>query len=734
MTQDREPIDEESTEQLIGKLREAFKDEAQELLAELEAALLELEEVPGDEEHIGRVFRVMHTIKGSGGACEFTEVSAFTHEIESFFDLVRKGKIAVTKEIIDLTLRARDRIKEMFDAYYCGRPIFPGMTADILSQFKRLIPAGLGAPRGAGLAGIAKQQADSAAPLSPPGKQVTYRIQFRPAPDVLAAGTNPLDLLRELSDLGYCKAVAHTDAIPYLEDFDPDLCYTSWDIILTTAQGINAIQDIFIFVKDSSEIRITIVDEDGSADYDEAAYKKLGEILLERGDIGHADLQQALKSKKRVGEVLVETGVVTNEKVEAALAEQEHVRELRERRQTSETASSIRVSTDKLDGLVDLVGELVTVQARLSQTAASGNDPVLLSIAEEVERLTADMRDRTMSIRMLPIGTTFSRFRRLVRDLGQELGKEVELVTEGAETELDKTVIEKLGDPLVHLIRNSIDHGIEAPEVRTAARKPKAGTISLSAVHSGAHVLIEIRDDGAGLDRDAIRAKAVERGMIRDDAELTDKEVLGLVLLPGFSTAKTVSSVSGRGVGLDVVKRAIDALRGTIEISSDKGKGTVITLRLPLTLAIIDGFLTKIGEENFIFPLSLVDECVELTGDASATGNNKHMINVRGHIVPYVRLREQFSIIGAGPAIEQIVIVRVEQKRVGFVVDHIVGGHQTVIKNLGTFYREVNGLSGATILGDGTVALVLDVPKLVQIAEVDEDSLTSAGGLRVFDT
>ncbi len=612
MSDDREPIDEESTEQIVAKLRESFREEAQELLAELEASLLELEDVPGDEEHIGRVFRVMHTIKGSGGACEFTEVSAFTHEIESFFDLVRKGKIDVTKEIIDLTLRARDQIKEMFDAYYCGGSIAPGMTADILSQFKRLIPAGLAASRGTAPACTPKQQAEGAAPV--PGNQVTYRIQFRPSPGILAEGTNPLDLLKELIGLGDGRVVARTDAIPYFEDFNPDLCYTFWDVILTTSQGINAIEDVFIFVKDRSEITITIIDEEGCLAYDEAAYKTLGEILLERGDISSEDLHLALKSKKRVGEVLVETGLVSGDTVESALAEQEHVREMRERRQTAEIASSIRVSTDKLDGLVDLVGELVTVQARLSQTAATRNDPALLSIAEEVERLTADLRDRTMSIRMLPIGTTFSRFRRLVRDLGKELGKEVELVTEGAETELDKTVIEKLGDPLVHLIRNSIDHGIESPEVRKAARKPAVGTISLSAVHSGAHVLIEIRDDGAGLDRDAVRAKAVERGMIRDDADLTDKEVLGLVLLPGFSTAKTVTSVSGRGVGLDVVKRAIDALRGTIEINSDKGTGTVITLRLPLTLAIIDGFLTKIGDEHFIFPLSLVDECVELIG------------------------------------------------------------------------------------------------------------------------
>jgi len=732
MIEDQEPQDEESTEQIVAKLREAFKEEAQDLLAELEAALLELEEAPGDAEHIGRVFRVMHTIKGSGGACEFTEVAAFTHEIESFFDLVRKGKIAVTKEIIDLTLQARDRIKEMFDAYYCGRSVDPGMTADILAGFKRLIPAGAGASKGAAPACTSKEQTENAAPAL--GKQVTYRIRFRPGPDILAEGTDPLELLHELSSLGCSKAVAQTDDIPYLEDFDPDLCYTYWDIILTTAQGINAIQDIFILVKDSSDIKITIIDEDGSPEHDESAYKKLGEILLDRGDIGPADLREALRSKKKVGEVLVETGVVTNDKVEAALVEQEHVREMRERRQTVDTASSIRVSTDKLDGLVDLVGELVTVQARLSQTAITSNDPALLSIAEEVERLTADMRDRTMSIRMLPIGTTFSRFRRLVRDLSKELGKDVELVTEGAETELDKTVIEKLGDPLVHLIRNSIDHGIEAPEVRREARKPRVGTISLNAVHSGAHVLIEIRDDGAGLDREAVRAKALERGMIREDAELTDKEILALVLQPGFSTAKSVTSVSGRGVGLDVVKRAIDALRGTIEIDSSKGAGTTITLRLPLTLAIIDGFLTKIGEENFIFPLSLVEECVELTAGRSATGNDKHMITVRGHIVPYVRLREQFNIAGSGPSIEQIVIVQVEQKRVGFVVDHIVGGHQTVIKNLGTYYRDVKGLSGATILGDGTVALVLDVPKLVQIAETDEDSLTAAGGVSMTDS
>jgi two-component system chemotaxis sensor kinase CheA len=354
--------------------------------------------------------------------------------------------------------------------------------------------------------------------------------------------------------------------------------------------------------------------------------------------------------------------------------------------------------------------------------------PEFLSIAEEVERLTVSLRDNTMSIRMLPIGTTFSKFKRAVRDLSAELGKEIELTTEGAETELDKTVIERLGDPLVHLIRNSIDHGIETPEVRVAAGKPRCGTIHLSAVHSGAHVLIQIRDDGAGLDTGAIRAKAVEKGLLSPDATPSDKELFTLILMPDFSTAKNVTSVSGRGVGLDVVKKAIDALRGSIEITSIRGAGATITLKLPLTLAIIDGFLTKIGAEHFIFPLASVEECIELKRDTVKSGN-RHLVNVRGHMVPYISLREQFMVGGAAPAIEQIVIVGEEGRRVGFTVDTVVGQHQTVLKSLGKFYKQVEGISGATILGDGTVALILDLPKLVSAAEQEENVMTRGHGM-----
>lgn len=592
--------EEDSPELLAAKLRAAFRDEAYELLAELENALLALEENPSDHELVNRVFRSLHTIKGSGGACAFENISRFAHEVETVYDFVRNGKLTATKQIIDLTLMARDQIKAMFDEYYHQRPADTSKTGRIISRLSELLHA-------------------------------------------------------------------------------PD-----------------------------------------EADCSETTYKRLGDILLERGDISAEDLQKALRLGKRLGEALVETGAVAPGKVESALAEQQHIKEIQKGRLKSEEITSIRVATVKLDDLVNLVGELVTVQARLSQLAFSQGSTSLLSVAEEVERLTGELREKTMSVRMLPIGTIFGKFRRLVRDLSRELGKEVELVAEGAETELDKTVIERLNDPLVHLIRNSIDHGIEAPSERERTGKERRGRIRLSAVHSGAHVLIRIEDDGKGLDVEAIRARAVEQGLTASDAALTDEDVYALVFSPGFSTAKQVTGVSGRGVGLDVVKKAIEALRGSIEVESKQGGGAAITLKLPLTMAIIDGLLVRIGPERFVIPLSLVKECVELTARDRRKGHGRNIANVRGTVVPYIDLRERFGVSGERPAIEQIVITESGMTRTGFVVDSVIGGHQTVIKNLGTFYRNVEGVSGATILGDGAVALILDIPKLVQLVELAE--------------
>jgi len=500
---------------------------------------------------------------------------------------------------------------------------------------------------------------------------------------------------------------------PPLEELNPESCYTYWDIILTTSRGDNAIRDVFIFVEEESELRIDVIDE-STHPFDQVEQKKLGHILVDRGDITPLDMVTVLENRKLFGELVVEQGLADPSKIEAALGEQQQVREVRQKRQTAETASSIRVPSEKLDTLVNLVGELVTVQARLTQTAAFRNDPHLTLIAEEVERLTSELRDSTLNIRMMPFGSTFGKFKRLVRDLSDALGKEVEMITEGASTELDKTVIERLNDPLVHIIRNSIDHGIESPEVREAHGKPRQGTVRRMAEHSGDCGFITIQDDGAGLDKDAIRAKAIERRLISETAELSEKELFGLIFAPGFSTAKKITGVSGRGVGMDVVKQAIEALRGAIEISSRKGHGTTITIRLPLTLAIIESLLVKIGNDRYVLPLSFVEECVVLTGRDIEAAHGKDLANVRGHMVPYVPLRKRFELKGDAPDIQQVVITSIGGERVGLLVDTVIGEHQTVIKSLGKVYHNVHGISGATILGDGTVALILDIPQLVK--------------------
>jgi len=695
------------------RFRDAFREEATELLSELESALLELEENPGDKELVDRVFRSMHTIKGSGAMFGFEDVSSFTHEVETAFDLVRKGQLAVTKDLINLTLKARDYIRSLLDPAAEG----PGDTAlreSLLTAFRQV--QGKEEPA----APVVKKAAVEEAP----GGRVTYRIRFKPSKDILLHGTNPVLLLSELGDLGDSRVVVHTEQIPPLSDLNPEMCHLYWDVIVTTDRGMNALKDVFIFVEDDSEIKVDVLDQGGglSTDLDQ---KKVGEILIERGELSTGDLQRVMGERKKLGEILVEAGLVSHEEVRSALAEQEHVKEVREKQRQEESSTSIRVRADKLDILVDLVGEIVTIQARLSQAAAQRTDPEIMLVAEQVERLTGSLRDNAMSLRMLPIGTTFSKFKRVVRDLSNDLGKEVEMTTEGGETELDKTVIERLNDPLVHIIRNSIDHGIEMPAVREAAGKPRKGTVHISASHSGANVLIRVSDDGAGVDVKAVRDKALERGLIQADAQLTEKEAIDLIFLPGFSTAKKVTNVSGRGVGMDVVKRSIESLGGVVEPSSSTGKGTVITLKIPLTLAIIEGLLVRIHDADYVVPLAAVEECVELSrAETEKTENarGKKMAHVRGDIVPYIRLREWFGVEGAPPDLEQIVIVRAEGKRVGFVVDAVVGQHQTVIKSLGRLYRNVDGISGATILGDGTVALILDIFKLIQVVEREESA------------
>jgi two-component system chemotaxis sensor kinase CheA len=696
----------------MSTLTETFKDEALELIQELEAALLELEESPEDSSPIDRVFRALHTLKGSGGLAGFDNVAGFCHEAETVFEQVRSGERKVDEKLVSLTLSAQDHLKGMIMAEFGADPVDDDLTAELVASFQALMP----------FHHDAGPKVTTAAMVTPTD-QTTFRIRFRPMPNLFLQGVQPHFLLGELQRLGEALVVAQLDAIPALDELNPEECFVYWDVLLTTDQDEDAIRDVFIFVEDDCELMIQKIDDGSQLDPPED-YKRLGEILVERGDLSEEDLVKFLKEKKRLGEALVDEGAVDSIKIQSALAEQERVQTLRRERKANDAMESIRVKSDRLDKLVNLVGEMVTVQARLSQFANSRLDADLLSVAEEVERLTWDLRDQVLTIRMLPIGGTFTRFKRLIRDLGSELGKDVLLVSEGGETELDKTVIDQLNDPLVHMVRNSIGHGIESPAVRQAIGKPGKGRITLSAKHSGASVILTVADDGAGLDVKRIRAKAIEKGMISEQAELTEREIYALIFEPGFSTAQEVSNVSGRGVGMDVVRQAIDALRGSIEVRSEEGKGTTFSLKLPLTLAIIDGLLIDIGTEHYVLPLSAVEECIELTRDEVEQSHGRNLVKIRGEIVPYVRLRDVFKINSERPEIEQIVIVNLEGLRVGFVVDHVVGEHQTVIKNLGRMYQDVNGVSGATILGDGRVALILDLPQLAGRAEeVEKNAL-----------
>jgi two-component system chemotaxis sensor kinase CheA len=691
--------------------QQTFRIEADELIGEIEAVILLVEENPEDDDAINRLFRAVHTLKGSGAMFGLTDIANFSHGLESVLDKVRSRQLSVSRELIDLTLAYRDQVAVMLHVGDGGVAVDANRVADIKRRLAALCPP-------------LQETAVTALPRSEPvssalpgGVGVTYRIHFAPQPALFLSGTEPALLLDELRGLGECVVVAHIDDVPPLEAADPESCNLSWDILLTTAAGLDAVKDVFVFVEDISDIEIADVSSDFVLDPD-APLPRLGEILVQRGDIASSDLHDALRSQSRVGELLVDSGQVSKAKLASALTEQRTVAA----QQIAAKGDSVRVPSDKLDALINLVGELVTNQARLSQIAHDAGNTALQAPVEEAERLTDELRDIVLTIRLMPIGATFSRFKRLVRDLSGELHKQIELATEGAETELDKTVLDRLGDPLVHLIRNCIDHGIESPDERSRSGKPARGTITLRAAHQGANVVISVIDDGAGLNTAAILAKAKERGLV-GDAELTEGEIFALIFQPGFSTAKEVTDVSGRGVGMDVVRREVDSLRGSIDVHSEPGRGTRVDLSLPLTLAIIEGLLVHVAEDSYVIPLSAVEECMELTPDRFATTSVRNVIKVQGAPVPLVRLREIFSLPGPRPPMEQAVVVNVAGVRVGLAVDQVIGNHQTVIKSLGNLYRRADCISGATITGDGNVTLILDLPGILRGARNDESSI-----------
>jgi two-component system, chemotaxis family, sensor kinase CheA len=670
-----------------------FRQEAAELLEHLEADLLDLEGVPDCQELIDGIFRALHTIKGSGAMYGFERVAAFTHHVETAFDAVRQGRADATPALIAVTLAARDHIRGLIE--------HPDSIDDAVGT--------------AILARLGTMQDKSAPPpaTAPPAR--TWRVRFRLPQDAMATGTNPVLLLDDLRTLGTATVVARTDLIPPLEEISPTECYLGWDVVLSTEAPKSTIEEVFLFVRDEMELDIEPIDP---LDAD----KRLGEILVERADVSKKAVDAALAKQERLGKLLIGAGELSQEKLTSALAEQKHLRA-----EVRQDAGSIRVPAERLDELVDRVGELVIAQSRLKQVAHASRDVQVKSIAEEIERLARELQDTTMGVRMVQIGSLFGRFRRLVHDLAQELGKSIALSTFGEETEIDKTVIERLNDPLIHLIRNAIDHGLETDARRAEIGKPLQGLIRLGARHAGGEVLISISDDGHGLDRARIQSRAEEQGLIERGANVSDHELFQLIFQPGFSTADAVTKLSGRGVGMDVVKRTIDALRGTIDIASNEGRGTEVTLRLPLTLAIIDGLLVRVGRGRYVIPLAAVEECVELSSEEDARSRGRSFLNIRGDLVPFLRLRELFNTSTPADRYQKVVIVSSSELRVGLVVDQVIGDHQTVIKSLSKLHADVANFSGATILGDGTVALILDVAHLVEFGQVREERLKAAG-------
>ncbi len=677
---------------------EIYRQEAGELLDSLEGTLLDLDKTPADRDLIDTAFRALHTIKGSGAMFGFDSVAAFTHDFETAFDLVRKGKVAVSQDLLGIALAAKDHIRALIEAPEGADKL---IGEAILANLQGLVapPAAPGsAPRGLADSAASSLAAMPSAPADVSSGGPGWHIVMMFNADVLRNGANPLALLDDLRELGPCRIVAITSSIPELQVLDPQDLLLGWTVDLTSDCPGSAIEDVFMFVLDDMLLEYRpLVREETSL-----------RLVPTPANAPGAGAEHPARSASG------EAGAA--EPPAEPVARRDYMR------RAEDKASSVRVPAERLDELMDRVGELVIAQARLSQLAHARTDVGIKAIAEEIERLASGLRDTTMGIRMVPIGSLFGRFRRLVHDLSRDLNKPVELVTFGEDTELDKTMIERLADPMVHLIRNAIDHGIESRAGRAATSKPSVGRIELLAEHVGAQVLITVRDDGRGLDAVAIRAKAEDQGLIQPGCVMSEQDLYQLLFCPGFSTAQTISALSGRGVGMDVVKRTIESVRGSIELATTPGQGSSVALRLPLTLAIIEGLLIRVGEGRYVIPLSAIEECVELPANLGGSSRSRSFLDIRGALVPFLRLRDLFDEDGTPDEHQKVIITSVGDIRVGLVADQIIGSHQTVIKSLSKLHSDVTMFSGATILGDGAAALILDVAQLVAAGQAKAES------------
>jgi two-component system chemotaxis sensor kinase CheA len=745
---------------------QTFIAEGRELLEQMEEALLRVEQSPGDTDTINAIFRAAHTIKGSAGLFGLDAVVAFTHVAESVLDRVRGGQLDITSDLVATLLGVRDHLGALLD-HVASREDPPDDVRRTGDELVAKLRLHLGQPQSP--AAPAAEAAPAELPAGADGSEgadtENWHISLRFGPDLLKNGMDPLAFIRYLTTFGTIRHLETiADALPPLAELDPECCYLGFEMAYQSDADKATIEGAFEFVRSDATIAI-LPPHSKIADYQRLIEAlpheelKLGEILVRCGTLTPAELEDALGHQavepeaRPIGEILVEEKRVRPQVVEGALDKQKQVKEHK-----SAEAGLIRVNAQKLDEHINLIGELIIASAGAGLIAQRAGMPDLLEAAARLSRLVEEVRDSALTLRMVQIGATFNKFQRVVRDVSADMGKDIRLEISGAETELDKTVVEKIGDPLTHLVRNSMDHGIEPAELRASRGKPAYGTVRLNAYHDSGSIVIEVSDDGGGLDRARIVAKGVERGLIKDDAQMSDTEVFSLIFEPGFSTAEQVSNLSGRGVGMDVVRRNITALRGTVEIESRAGLGTTMRIRLPLTLAIIDGFLVGIKGSVFVVPLDMVVECIELTQQEIEDSQGSDYLNLRGEVLPFVRLKQLFEIpesehadgadlesdlgfgadagasrslltaegaaaLAADPDLafllhpvkrENVVVVQYAGHRAGLVVDRLLGEFQTVIRPLGVVFNGLDGVSGFTILGNGNVALILDVPGLVR--------------------
>lgn len=734
-------------EEIQQRSREIFRQEAAELLTELEAALLALETDLTHADTINRVFRAMHTLKGSGATSGYADLSDFVHHVEDVYNAAREGRLRLDSRSIDLTLRIVDALGRYLAAPAAEATAVLTASQATLTALRALLP----------------ERATEAAPASEaaPAAIAGWSIHFAPQRDFFRSGSDPALYLDDLRALGPCTIRALTDDLPPLAALDPESCYLAWHIELAAPVPESALREIFAFVADECRLELTphaaaaptaaacaasqrwlcafhttaaMLDAPGLL---EALWRDLGQLGAYHTRLAPPDangqpapgawqveltttepldaIRDAFAFMMQADPVITPLTEVAPPAAETCSVAPAAATPATPARVADET---LRVSSRKLDHLLNLVGELVILRSQLHDAcgALPVVPPALQSVTETLQRLTGELRDVVLDVRMMPIGDTFNKFQRIARDLSREQGKEVGLVISGADTELDKNVLDQLADPLVHLVRNCLDHGLETPADRVAAGKPARGTLRLSAEQKGDRVWITVADDGRGLDAAKIRAKAIARGLLAPTATPTDTELWQMIFLPGFSTAEVVSQLSGRGVGLDVVKKRLDQLRGTIELDSTPGRGMEIRLSLPLTLAIIEGLMVGVDGERYLMPLSAARETIEITRAQRVAGNGRNLVALRGELIPYLRLRDLFGFASEAPEVERVVIVEFEEQRLGLVVDEVLGNHQTVLKTLGWLSQRVQIFSGSTVLGNGRAALIFDLAGLVTFA------------------